>query len=116
MRKTTFLFGLIFSTLSVMSQNSEISSKEMHQEVAWGVIYNSVGTLRAEPRYGSELVTQGLLGMPVKILEKKGGWMSIQTPDRYVGWINGAVREMTKSELEEYLRKPKVIITAFSTQ
>lgn len=71
MRKTAFLFGLIFSTLSVMSQNSEISSKEMHQEVAWGVIYNSVGTLRAEPRYGSELVTQGLLGMPVRILEKK---------------------------------------------
>ncbi len=116
MRKTAFLFGLIFSTLSVMSQNSEISSKEMHQEVAWGVIYNSVGTLRAEPRYGSELVTQGLLGMPVRILEKKGGWISIQTPDNYIGWINGAVRKMTKSELEEYLQKPKVIITAFSTQ
>ena len=81
-----------------------------------GVIYNSVGTLRSEPRYGSELVSQALLGMPVKILEKKDGWLRIQTPDRYIGWINGSVKTMTRKSLQEYLRKPKIIITSVCGQ
>lgn len=178
MRKTVFLFGLIFSTLSVMPQNNDISSvikivkekyapdgrveifdivatqrndtvilkgettsKPAHDELilqagslfgqlkdsihllpaselgdaTWGVIYNSAGTLRAQPRYGSELVSQGLLGMPVRILEKRDGWRRIQTPDKYIGWINGSVKAMTKPELEEYLQKPKIIVTAIST-
>ena len=84
-------------------------------DAIWGVIYNSVGTLRAEPRYGSELVSQGLLGMPVKILEKRGGWLRIQTPDKYIGWMNGSVKAMTKSELQQYLQRPKVIVTSVST-
>jgi SH3-like domain-containing protein len=80
----------------------------------WGVIYNSVGTLRAEPRYGAELVSQGLLGMPVKIVEKCDGWLRIQTPEKYAGWVNGSVKAMTKEELHQYLQKPKVVVTSLS--
>lgn len=175
MQKTFFLFILLFSTLSVMPQNSDMDSvikllKEKYApdsrvevfnivatqrkdtivlkgattsmpayeelilqagsmsdhmkdsirllpdkelgDTIWGTIYNSVGTLRAEPRYGSELVSQGLLGMPVKILEKRGGWCRIQTPDKYIGWINGSVKAMIKSELQQYLQQPKVIVTS----
>lgn len=177
MQKTFFLFILLFSTLSVMPQNSDMDSvikllrekyapdtrieifdvKAVQQEdklilkgktssrpayeelilqaeiisgnvkdsirllpdrelddAIWGVIYNSVGTLRAEPRYGSELISQGLLGMPVKILAKRGGWWRIQTPDKYIGWMNGSVKTMTKPELQQYLRKPKLIVTSVS--
>ncbi|WP_366521745.1 SH3 domain-containing protein [uncultured Proteiniphilum sp.] len=91
-----------------------LPGKELGDEI-WGMIYNSVGTLRAEPRYGSELVSQGLLGMPVKILEKRGGWLRIQTPDKYIGWMNGSVKVMTRSELQQYLQKPKVIVTSVTT-
>lgn len=177
MRRTVFLFILIFSTLSVMPQSNDISSiikilkekyaldsrvelfnivaiqkkdtvilkgettsKPAYEELIlqsgrlsghvkdsirllpdkvlgdtiWGVIYNSVGTLRAEPRYGAELVSQGLLGTPVRILEKRGGWRRIQTPDKYIGWISGSVVCMTKSELQEYLQKTKVIVTSIT--
>jgi len=80
-------------------------------EEVWGVIYNSVGTLRAAPRYGAELVSQALLGMPVRILEQKGGWRRVQTPDRYIGWINGSVTPMSLGQLQQYQKQPKVIIT-----
>ncbi|NLY24038.1 MAG: SH3 domain-containing protein [Bacteroidales bacterium] len=85
-------------------------------EEGWGVIYNSVATLRSESRYGAELVSQALLGMPVKILEKNGGWRRVQTPDRYIGWINGSVTPLSKEALQHYLKLPKVIITALSVR
>lgn len=81
-------------------------------EETWGIIYNSVGTLRADKRYSSELVSQALLGMPVRILDKDGGWRRIQTPDAYIGWMNGSVKPMTKKTLQRYLKSPKVIITS----
>ncbi|MBK5195227.1 MAG: C40 family peptidase [Proteiniphilum sp.] len=92
-----------------------LPDKKLGEEV-WGVIYNSVGTLRAEPRYGEELVSQALLGMPVRIIEQKGGWRRVQTPDRYIGWINGSVKPMTKVELQHYLNQPKVIVTTLNTR
>lgn len=82
----------------------------------WGVVYNSVGTLRSEPRYGAELVSQALLGTPVRILDKKEGWCRVQTPDRYIGWINGSVEPMTEHELHRYNALPKIIVTSFYAQ
>lgn len=92
-----------------------MSFSEIVGDESWGVIYNSVGTLRAEPRHGAELVTQVLLGMPVRILEESDGWRKIQTPEKYIGWISGSVKSMTKADLQEYLRKPKVIVTSLAT-
>jgi SH3-like domain-containing protein len=91
-----------------------LPDKKLGDEI-WGIIYNSVGTLRAEPRYSAELVSQALLGMPVRILEKKRGWLRIQTPDKYIGWINGSVKPMTNAERQQYLRQPKVIVISQNT-
>ncbi len=82
----------------------------------WGVIYHSVGTLYAEPRYAAELVSQSLLGTPVRILEQKGGWRRMQTPDRYIGWMHGSVQPMTNSEWQQYLKQSKVIVTSLNTR
>lgn len=103
-RKATFIFYLWFiSTTELMSQ---VTGHE-----TWGVVYNSVGSLRAEPRHAAEMVTQVLLGMPVKIYEQKGEWSMIETPDGYVGWVSGSVQPLTDSQRRNYLQQPKVIIT-----
>ncbi|ULB34961.1 MULTISPECIES: C40 family peptidase [Proteiniphilum] len=95
-----------------VKENIRLLPGEELGDETWGVIYNSVGTIRSEPGYDSELVSQSLLGMPVKILENRGGWLRIQTPDKYIGWINGSVKAMTKPDLQRYLQKPKIIITS----
>ncbi len=84
---------------------------QLTEHETWGVVYNSVGSLRAEPTHAAEMVTQVLLGMPVKIYEQKGEWSMIETPDGYVGWISGSVQPMTDRQRRNYLQQPKVIIS-----
>ena len=95
----------------VIDQTRLLPDEELGDKTR-GVVYNSAATIRAEPRYSTELVTQALLGTPVRILEKRGGWTRIQTPDRYIGWVNGSVQPMTEEELANYLNHPKIIVLA----
>ena len=53
-----------------------------------GLVNNSVIHLRREPSSKTELVTQALLGTPVRILKTEGGKSLIQIPDGYLGWVN----------------------------
>ena len=75
-----------------------------------GIVYNSVGTIRHAPRYNSEMIPQTLLGVKVKILEENNGWRRIQTPDKYIGWINGSVKPLSKAEILSYNEQRKVIV------
>lgn len=106
------ILSLARKVSAVVKDHIRLLPDEKLGEEVWGVIYNSVGTLRAEPRYGAELVSQALLGMPVRILEQKGGWRMVQTPDRYIGWMNGSVVPMTDTQRQQYLKLPKVIVTS----
>ncbi len=79
----------------------------------YGLINVSVANLRADPRHPSELVTQALLGNPVKVLKKKGGWYLIQTPDKYLGWVDsGALVRFDEQEKQKYDQQEKLIFTS----
>ena len=54
----------------------------------WGLVTLSVGNLRSGPDHAGEMVSQLLLGTPVKILKRSHGWFLIQSPDQYIGWID----------------------------
>lgn len=81
-------------------------------EKQWGVIYNSVEKLHASNSYASETVSEVLLGMPVELLDKKGGWRRVQTPEGYIGWVSGAITPMNGSEFLAYKQKSKVVVTS----
>lgn len=78
----------------------------------WGIVYNSVVALRSEPRHAAEMVTQALLGTPVKVLEQRGDWRKVRLPDRYVGWVDGSLQPMSRERLDDYMALPKIIVTA----
>lgn len=56
----------------------------------FALINNSVSSIRRKTTRSSEMLTQALLGTPVKVFKKKGDWYFIQTPNQYFGWINKA--------------------------
>lgn len=54
----------------------------------WGLVNVSVCNIRLIPSYSAELTSQALMGTPVKLLKKDEGWLMVQTPDRYIGWVD----------------------------
>lgn len=68
----------------------------------WAIVNVSDAFLRAEPRYTSECVSQTRMGTLVQVLERKGYWVRIQTPEPYEGWVNelalAPTRELSPEE------------------
>jgi gamma-D-glutamyl-L-lysine dipeptidyl-peptidase len=86
----------------------------------YGVIDLSTANIRGNRANQAELVTQALLGTPIKIYKLENDWYLIQTPDKYLGWTEGnSFRKMNKQEFEKWQNAAKVIFikkygTAFS--
>lgn len=57
-------------------------------EKTWAIATLSVSNIRSGPDHAAELVSQALMGTPVKVLEMVDGWVHIQTPDQYIGWVD----------------------------
>ena len=74
------------------------------------IINVSVASLRGTPRHSSELVTQALLGTPLKILKEQNGWCFVQTPDKYVAWANtSSIERVDVNQFDEWKNSRKVI-------
>ncbi len=78
----------------------------------YGIINVSVANLRADPDFSSEMMTQGLMGMPVNVLQN-AGWYRIQTPDNYIAWVHRVgVHPVTKEELAAWNHAEKIVVTS----
>ncbi|MDF1561218.1 MAG: C40 family peptidase [Bacteroidales bacterium] len=75
----------------------------------WGLVSVSVCNVRTRPSHAAEMATQALMGTPVKILTKRGGWLMIQMPDSYIGWTDDPVSELTDDELDEWKKSDRLI-------
>ena len=86
-------------------------TQELGEQV-YGILNLSVANLRVSPDFSSEMTTQGLLGMPVRVLQCNG-WYRIQMPDRYIAWVHPvAVHRVTRAELKAWNRAPKIVVTS----
>ena len=124
----TLTIALCVGILSCFGQTNKPAAKDNTQ---WAVVNVSDAFMRAEPRYTSECVSQTRMGTLVQVLERKGYWVRIQTPEPYEGWVNelalaptrelspeeqkasklygATLKPMTRKEAEKYLKAPKYI-------
>lgn len=78
----------------------------------YGIINVSVANLRVAPDFSSEMMTQGLMGMPVRVLQRDD-WVRIQTPDDYIAWVHRVgVYPVTKEEMTAWNDAEKIVVTA----
>jgi gamma-D-glutamyl-L-lysine dipeptidyl-peptidase len=78
----------------------------------YGVVNVSVANVRVKPGHAQELATQVLLGTPLKVLKRKGGWLYVQTPESYLGWTDDMITALDKEAFDAWAARPKVIVTA----
>jgi hypothetical protein len=78
----------------------------------WGLVSVGVCNIKGSPSHSSEMVSQAVMGTPVKILKKRGGWLLIQTPDYYIGWANDSgISEFSGKEIETWRKAGRLIYT-----
>ncbi|MCK9411877.1 MAG: C40 family peptidase [Prolixibacteraceae bacterium] len=79
-------------------------------ENTWGLVTVSVCNIRTGPAQSAEMTTQAILGTPVRILKKSGSWLFIQTPDRYLGWVDDDAIQQTDTSMMLTWQKGKRFI------
>lgn len=110
--KTSLLDGLkkanyqVTDSLQLLPDSSVLGGK------TYGIVDLSVCNLRVAPDFSSEMTTQALLGMPVRVLQNEG-WYRVQTPDNYIAWVHRVgVHPVTKAEYDAWNRAEKIVVTA----
>jgi hypothetical protein len=83
-------------------------------DATWGLASVSVASGREQPQNMAEMGTQILMGHPVRVWKRTGGWYLAQSADRYVCWLpQGTIRRCTRAELDAWNASPLLIVTAF---
>lgn len=110
--KAALLHGLAEKGYSVMDCLQVLPDEKDLGGKTYGIINVSVSNLRVDPDFSSEMMTQGLMGMPVRVLQRDG-WYRIQTPDNYIAWIHRVgVHPVTKEELTAWNSAEKIVVTS----
>lgn len=79
----------------------------------FGIVRLAVCNIRTAPKHAAELSTQATLGTPLRIWKKEGNWYYVQTPDRYLGWLDAAgLTPMQVEQYRQWSKRPKRIVTA----
>lgn len=88
--------------------------QESPAESSWALPSISTAHIRTEPRHGSEMSSQALMGTPLKVTSMTdNGWCRVETPEGYTGYINGnTLAELDDSGFDEWRRSPRVIVTS----
>lgn len=80
----------------------------------WGIISLGCAHLREKPSHTSEMVSEALMGTPVKIIAREGEWFRIQTPDEYLSYVHSAsVTLSEEEELRQWQKSRRCIYTGY---
>lgn len=78
----------------------------------WGLVNVSVCNMRVSGDYPAGMATQGLLGMPVHILED-GDWLHVETPEGYKSWVHArSIHKLTREGLNDWNNSPLLVVTS----
>lgn len=79
----------------------------------YALVNISTAYVRSRPSHSGELVTQQLMGFPVKILDSEGEWNKVETIDGYEGYIiDNTLVALTPEAYIQWKSLPRVVVTA----
>ncbi len=109
--KDSLLQALKSANLQAADSIKMLPDAKLGAEI-YGVTTQSVVNFRTSGKYSAESATQAMMGTPVKVLEKKGGWTRAITPEGYISWVtSGSIEYMDEAEFNRYMEAKKVVVT-----
>jgi SH3-like domain-containing protein len=81
----------------------------------WALVTLSVSNLRLLPDDASELVSQTMMGTPLKVLEYVDKWYRVQTPEHYIGWMDtSGLHRLTAEEMASWKKSKRFLFNHIS--
>lgn len=83
----------------------------------WALVKLSVASLRTAGRHSAEMATQGIMGMPLQVLDRDDDWYRVRMPDDYIAYVpaNSLVR-IDAARLNEWKAAKRYIVTVYQTR
>ena len=83
----------------------------------WALVKLSIATLRTEPKHSAEIATQGIMGAPVKVLEKCDDWYRVQMADDYIAYVpESSLSFKTEAQMKQWRKAKRYIVTAYDSR
>lgn len=103
-----------FALMMQKENISYIDSIIVYPSDNWGIVRISVAHLRYKPSHSAEIVSQALMGTPLRLLEKVGEWWRVQSPDGYISYIIGnSIVRKNADEMNIWKQSNRLIVTSF---
>ncbi len=113
--KKALLKAIADNNLNVVDSMTVLPGPALGNKI-YGVTALSVINFRYGPDYDAESATQTVMGTPLRILERKGGWTRAVTPEGYIAWVtSGSIQPMSKEEYMTWSTSPRLVITTYYT-
>ena len=83
----------------------------------WAFVKLSIATLRTEPKHSAEMATQGIMGAPVKVLEKCDDWYRVQMADDYIAYVpESSLAFKTDAQMKAWRKAKRYIVTTYDSR
>ena len=83
----------------------------------WAQVKLSIATLRTEPKHSAEIATQGIMGAPVKVLQKCDDWYRVQMADDYIAYVpESSLSFKTAAQMKAWRKAKRYIVTAYDSR
>ena len=97
--------------------NNNLLVLENMPEKPWALVKLSVASLRTAGRHSAEMATQGIMGMPLQVLDRDGDWYRVRMPDDYIAYVPGnSLVRIDATRLGEWKAAKRCIVTVYQTR
>lgn len=106
-------FRIILTSLLILACCVAVKADEQAMpDGSWAQIRVSVACFRDKPAHSAQLVTQGVMGTPLKLTRRDGQWYYAEMPDGYEGWIvDNSLALKTDKEMSDWRTSDRVIVS-----
>ena len=81
-----------------------------------GLVRIAAACMRSNPGHSNELVSQAVMGTPLKLIEKQDGWWLTETPDGYQGYIiSNSIQAIDSASMDRWRKAERVMYTGVYT-